>query len=218
MAVLTLVYMVRHGETQINAEGRFNGGGVDSPLTAKGEAGAQALHKLLQNEHFDRIFVSPLHRAITTEQIVAGPDKAFTIDSRLREMALGDWDGGPLGNLATDQQFINYRHHLLEWDYQAVHAESYQSLVKRAGAALVDAADSVPADGKVLVVSHGIVTTVLANVLTGVDLDHARDSGQVDNSSVTVLDYHAGQWTKRAWNVTADRFAELTAVEKELFE
>lgn len=215
---MTLLYLVRHGETEINAQGRFNGGGVDSPLTAKGINGAHDLHDLLAKVHFNRIYVSPLHRAISTEQIVAGPDKAFTIEPRLREMALGDWDGHVLGNLATGQQFINYRHHLLEWDYQAVHAESYQSLVKRAGAALTDAANSVAPDGKALIVSHGIVTTVLANVLTGVPLNNARDSGQVDNCSVTVLEYRAGQWYKRAWNVTAPRVQELTSAERQLFE
>jgi probable phosphoglycerate mutase len=211
------LYLVRHGETEINAEGRFNGGGVDSPLTAAGVTGARELHDLLGRVHFKRIFVSPLLRAITTEQIVAGPDKAFTIDPRLRELALGDWDGQPLGDLATDQQFINYRHHLLEWDYQAVHAESYQSLAQRAGAAMEDAAKSVAPDGKAMVVSHGIVTTVLANVLTGVPLDNARDSGQVDNASVTVLEYQDGQWLKRAWNVTAASTGKLTAPERELF-
>ncbi len=214
---MALLYLVRHGETEINAQGRFNGGGVDSPLTAAGVAGAEALHQLLARVTFDRIVVSPLPRAITTARIVAGDHRTMTIDPRLRELALGDWDGQPLGDLAADQAFINYRHHLTAWDYAAVHAESYQSLVDRAGAAIRETATRVAPDGKAMIVSHGIVTTVLANVLTGVPLDNARDSGQVDNASVTILESTDGIWQKRAWNVTAERAGELTAAQRTLF-
>lgn len=214
---MTLMYLVRHGQTEINAQGRFNGGGVDSPLTKDGVAGARALQQLLAPVQFQHIVVSPQHRAISTEQIVAGPKQAYTIEPRLRELRLGDWDGQVLGDLATSEQFYNYRHNLLAWDYAAVHAESYQSLVARAGAALTDAASHAEADANVLVVSHGIVTTVMANVLTGVPLNDARSSGQVDNSSVTVLDYTNGVWTKRAWNVTAANAATLTADARALF-
>lgn len=215
---MAYLYLVRHGETLMNAENRFNGGGVDSPLTAKGRAGAVALGKMLANVHFDRVFVSPLPRAMATAQLVVGSQTVLTIDSRLREMSLGDWDGTPLADWYGKPQFINYRRHLEHWDYAHFHAESYQHLVARATAAFDAAAAAVGPNGRALIVSHGIVLTVLANVLTGVPLNDARNSGQVANSSVTVLKGQAGSWQKVAWNVTPASLPELDAKTRVLFQ
>ncbi|KRM87500.1 histidine phosphatase family protein [Lacticaseibacillus thailandensis] len=198
---MTYLYLVRHGQTVVNTEGRFNGGGVDGPLTAKGVAGAQAVHTLLQGIHFDRIVSSPLPRAVATARLVTAADAPIELDDRLREMSLGDWDGQLLAPWMDDPEFINYRHHMEHWNYRAVHAEGYQALLRRTRAAFNDLAVSVGPTGRALVVSHGIVLTVTANVLTGVPLDHARDTGEVANTSVTVLRTDGQTWTKAAWNV-----------------
>ncbi len=155
---------------------------------------------------------------MTTAALVTGGKRALTIDPRLREMALGDWDGTPLADWAGKPEFINYRHHLAHWDYRHFHAEGYPHMITRATAAFNDAAAAVGPDGRALIVSHGIVLTVLANVLTGVPLDAARDSGQVANSSVTVLRGHAGAWQKVAWNVTPATLATLPVKERALFQ
>lgn len=212
------LYLVRHGETEINAQGRFNGGGVDSPLTAKGVAGAESVRELLAPVHFDRVFSSSLPRAMTTAQLVTGGQKAITIDPRLREMWLGDWDGQLLADWYDDPEFIKYRHDLLAWDNARFHAESYPELVARCQAAFDDAARAVGPDGRGLIVSHGIVLTVMANVLSGVPLSHARDSGEVANTSVTVLHQDGDQWTIQAWNVTPDTLHELTPAQQLFFE
>lgn len=212
------LYLVRHGETVINAEGRFNGGGVDSPLTAKGVRGAQRVHELLAPLTFARIFSSSMPRAMATTELVVGADKTVTIDPRLREMGLGDWDGQLLADWLTHDEFIKYRHHMTQWDYARFHAEGYQHMVARATAAFNDAAAVLGETGRGLIVSHGIVLTIMTNVLTGTPLDHARDSGEVANTSVTVLRERQGQWSILAWNVTPDKLPELTTQQRALFE
>ena len=211
------LYLVRHGETEINAEERFNGGGVDSPLTAQGIAGAEAARQLLAPVKFARVYSSPLPRAMTTAEIVAGANTPITIDPRLREMGLGDWDGTKLADAKDDPQFYLYRHRMLEWDYRRYHAEGYQHMADRAQQALVDAAHWL-GDRRGLVVSHGIVLTIMANYLSGVPLNHARDSGQVANSSVTVLHGDGSHWEILAWNVTADTLGDLTPAQQQLFK
>lgn len=212
------LYLVRHGETIINAQERFNGGGVDSPLTAKGVAGARQVHDLLTPLHFDRIISSPMPRAMTTTELIVGADKPVTIDPRLREMRLGDWDGQLLSDWAGTDEFIKYRHHMMQWDYARFHAEGYQHMVQRAQTAFDDAAAAVGLQGRGLVVSHGIVLTIMANVLNGTPLDHARDSGQLANTSVTVLRKQANEWQILVWNVTPANLTVLTPAQRALFD
>lgn len=212
------LYLVRHGETIINAQERFNGGGVDSPLTAKGVAGARQVHDLLTPLHFDRIISSPMPRAMTTTELIVGADKPVTIDPRLREMRLGDWDGQLLSDWVGTDEFIKYRHHMMQWDYARFHAEGYQHMVQRAQAAFDDAAAAVGPQGRGLVVSHGIVLTIMANVLNGTPLDHARDSGQLANTSVTVLRKQANEWQILVWNVTPANLTVLTPAQRALFD
>jgi len=94
------LYFCRHGETEANAAGRFQGRTLDTPLTPKGLAQARALADLLQSEADDvtaLVFVSsPLPRAIATMDIVLGELKLpedYLIDPRLAEIDLGAWDG-----------------------------------------------------------------------------------------------------------------------------
>lgn len=208
---MTYLYLVRHGQTVVNAEGRFNGGGVDGPLTQSGVDGARAVHGMLRGVHFDRVVSSPLPRASMTARLVTAADAPIEYDDRLREMSLGDWDGQLLAPWMDDPEFINYRHHMERWDYRAVHAEGYQALVRRTTAAFRDLAASVGPDGRALVVSHGIVLTITSNFLTGTPLDHARDTGEVVNTSVTVLETDGTHWRKVAWNVKPEESNRLRA-------
>jgi probable phosphoglycerate mutase len=67
---VTEFYFVRHGKTEINAEGRFNGGKVDSPLIASGVEATKRMAQHLKNVRFDRALSSPQMRAQTTAKII----------------------------------------------------------------------------------------------------------------------------------------------------
>src|SRR3989338_9745790 len=87
------IYLVRHGETEWNAQGRIQGH-TDSPLTATGEKQARDLAKKLTQIHFDAIFSSDLLRAQRTAQIVALNKKlAVTTSQALREVKFGQFEG-----------------------------------------------------------------------------------------------------------------------------
>jgi len=89
-----LVYLARHGETEWNAAGRWQGQ-TDVPLNAKGRAQALALGEALTGAGLHRIVSSDLARASETARVVA--DRlGMTIDSfdpGLRERSLGVFDG-----------------------------------------------------------------------------------------------------------------------------
>jgi broad specificity phosphatase PhoE len=63
------IYLIRHGETDLNRKGVVQGSGVDSPLNEWGEAQATAFFNAYQHVPFDKIYTSNLRR---THQTVRG--------------------------------------------------------------------------------------------------------------------------------------------------
>lgn len=94
--------LVRHGETEWNAQGIWQGW-KDSPLTEKGRAQAGQLCEMLNDQHFDVLFSSDLFRAQHTAQIL-NTERQLAIETRqaLRERAVGKYDGRPKEEYNTD--------------------------------------------------------------------------------------------------------------------
>ncbi|MEO8962278.1 MAG: histidine phosphatase family protein [Ginsengibacter sp.] len=93
------VYLLRHGETQYNADGNRYCGRTDIPLTNKGVSQAELVHEQLRRIDFDAVYSSPLQRALHTAQIASGKDEVIT-DERLTEFSFGKWEG------KTKEEFI----------------------------------------------------------------------------------------------------------------
>lgn len=85
------LYVVRHGQTDYNIQGRFQGR-VDTELNVTGVEQIKNLKYVLGQIKFDTIFVSPLKRAINTAKILTN-DQNFIIDQRLIERSFGDLEG-----------------------------------------------------------------------------------------------------------------------------
>lgn len=89
------LYLVRHGETLWNQEGRYYGHS-DIELAPEGLLQAQMLGKYFRQIEFDQIFVSPLKRAIdTAKECVSEEDFAKKIirEPRLAEQNFGLFEG-----------------------------------------------------------------------------------------------------------------------------
>ena len=93
------IYLLRHGETEWNAQGRIQGA-LDSPLTGKGIRQTRAMGAILARNlarPAPPLWCSPLGRARQTLELVcaeAGIDPAqCRFDDRLRELSWGAWDG-----------------------------------------------------------------------------------------------------------------------------
>lgn len=93
-----VVYVVRHGETRFNRDGRLQGR-LDSPLTALGRAQAAAAGRTLGSRLPRRaptLWSSPQGRALLTARILrsaAGWRAPIRIDRRLREVGGGGFEG-----------------------------------------------------------------------------------------------------------------------------
>ena len=85
-----MIYVVRHGQTNMNKEGRLQGR-KGLPLNAEGIRQAEELRGKLEQTTFDYVFSSPQERAIQTAEIATG--KTCIIDTRLDVYDLGEADG-----------------------------------------------------------------------------------------------------------------------------
>ncbi len=93
------VYFVRHGQTSKNREKRLQGRS-DMPLDGTGERQVMRVRDFFAERgiRFDRVFSSPLTRAVQTARIIAGDDAEIVCDDRLLEMDYGPYEGISLEN------------------------------------------------------------------------------------------------------------------------
>jgi broad specificity phosphatase PhoE len=89
------VFLIRHGETDWNATGRWQGR-APVPLNAVGMEQAQRLARYLaaHGPRIDALYSSDLKRAMQTAAAIAGPQGLTVLpEPGLREVDLGDWQG-----------------------------------------------------------------------------------------------------------------------------
>lgn len=92
-----IIYTIRHGETEGNAEGRLQGW-FDGKLNENGIALARETAAAIKKAglHFDECFSSPLSRAAETARIIlsesGNENVPVTFDDRLKEANVGGWD------------------------------------------------------------------------------------------------------------------------------
>ena len=90
----TRIILVRHGETDWNQQGRFQGQ-IDIPLNQNGKTQAKAASEFLKNILIQKAFSSTLSRPIETAQIILKehPGIEIAIKDNLKEIGHGKWEG-----------------------------------------------------------------------------------------------------------------------------
>ncbi|GAB4543428.1 MAG: hypothetical protein Fur002_15400 [Anaerolineales bacterium] len=92
---MTELWLIRHGQTDWNLLGKWQGQAPDAPpLNEMGIAQALAVRGQLPEGKFSAIYSSDLLRAKQTAELIAAPlGLTVILDSRLREINLGAWEG-----------------------------------------------------------------------------------------------------------------------------
>ena len=161
------IFLVRHGETEWNRIGRYQGW-LDSPLTPLGIAQAEAIGRrlaTLPEAAAAAIVASPLDRAQRTAAIVArclGRPEPPRLDARLREVTLGAWDGLDRGEARARVRHLGAGAGRHEWYFCGPDGESYEAFAGRIAAWLGEQ-DEAP----VIAVCHGVVSRVLRGLYAG---------------------------------------------------
>lgn len=178
---------VRHGRSEDWQEGapmaRTADGHGDPPLSDEGHVQAEALGRRLEGVRIDAVYVSPLRR---THQTAAPLLRRLGIDpvelADLREVYLGDWEGGEYRrHLADGHPLLARIYAERRWDVIPGAEDHVRFRERVRGAVRAIAADN--RGNRVVVVAHGGVIDMVLALALGLD-DRALLFG-VDQSSVS---------------------------------
>ncbi|MCB1555843.1 MAG: histidine phosphatase family protein [Alphaproteobacteria bacterium] len=173
-------FFIRHGETDWNREGRWQGT-IDTDLNETGRTQAQAAVPALLDRGISRIITSPLKRCLQTTEII---NYALMLpvhqDKDLRERTFGRLNGGKVGEIGDIEQ----------QDHEANGIEYFSTVVRRATRTIESSLVRYP-DQRILFVSHGGVFRAI----------HSHFCGE-DMKSANAVPYHFvrenGIWTAQA--------------------
>jgi broad specificity phosphatase PhoE len=149
---VTTILLARHGETDWNREGRFQGH-ADPPLNETGRAQAAELAAELKEVELAAVYSSPLRRALETARVVAAEHRLEPIPvDALREVDVGSWQGLTRAEIEahSPEQFARW----LDYDQGWEDGESYEEMGGRAVAALLELAAAHEGE-RILAVTHG---------------------------------------------------------------
>lgn len=170
------IYLFRHGETQFNTQGRYQGE-LDSTLTEDGvnqvKMNARILKSLIKDPNEWEIISSPLGRAVESTKIICETigyefSKVKT-DNRLSEVAVGSWAGLTLEQIGVGWKNNMKNTNLYNWYFNSPDGESYDTVVKRLSSWLKDI-ENLP---NVIVVSHGLTGRVLRGIYSNLSKEEA---------------------------------------------
>lgn len=193
----TRLILLRHGETEWNREGRYQGH-LDSLLTAAGVAQAQALASRLQRQRFSALYSSDLGRAQHTAKIIAErTGHAVRCEERLRERSLGIFQG--LLKTEIKQKFPEeyQRFKTAGPDYALPGGESPSQRDRIALAALEDLVRRHPGE-QIAIVTHGGVLSGMLRHALGIPPGAPRRFAR-PNGSWNVFGCENGRWFVETW-------------------
>ncbi|WP_105667991.1 2,3-diphosphoglycerate-dependent phosphoglycerate mutase GpmB [Cronobacter dublinensis] len=204
------VYLVRHGETQWNAERRIQGQS-DSPLTEKGEHQAMQVAQRAKALGITHIISSDLGRTRRTAEIIAqGCGCDVILDARLRELNMGILERRHLDTLTDEEE--GWRRQLVNGtpDGRIPQGESMQEVSNRMHGAL-NACLELPEGSRPLLVSHGMALGCLVSTILGLPA-YAERRLRLRNCSISRVDYQESPWLASGWVVeTAGDVSHLDA-------
>lgn len=201
------LYFVRHGKTQWNLEGKYQGGHGDSPLLDESLHDISLLAKRLKDVDIDHMYTSPLPRAKTTaETLIKDLHRqiALTVVDGLREFDLGIMEGRKFSELELEMPEVIYafRNEPKDYDYSLIRGESFEQVAKRTTEAVGEIVSENNGQGNVVIVSHGAALVTLIQSLLGTSVKDIRKDGGLSNTSLTHLQYKNGQYKLIEWNET----------------
>lgn len=177
--------LVRHGQTEWNAGGRYQGQS-DVALSALGRKQASILAENFPSKRLDAVYASDLERARETAECVAQKfGVSVQLEKAFRELSFGDWEG------------LTYREISSRWPKEAEklftapdelkipHGESFQMLQKRALERINELHEAHNGQ-TVAVFAHGAINKTILAGLMHIPL-HYLWSLRQDNTAVNIL-------------------------------
>lgn len=194
------ILLIRHGVTDWNREGRFQGHS-DPPLADAGRREASLLAERIAADDAlrpARIICSTLGRALqTAEPIAAALELAVEPDPRLMEIGQGEWEGRTHAELEIEDADRYRAWRSAAGIRQPPGGEPIEAAAARVRS-LIDELERTTA-WPICLVSHGGTLRILAHALLELTAVHSLD---VDNASIGVATRGPHCWRLDRWNDT----------------
>ncbi|MEA4973298.1 Phosphoserine phosphatase 1 [bioreactor metagenome] len=161
------LYFMRHGETVWNTERRYQGM-TDIELSAEGIKQAECVTERFKNIRIDKIYSSPLKRAMLTAKPIA-ENKGLEIitEDAFREIHFGEWEGKTVPDL-TEKYGDSYINFIREpHNYGFPGEENIDNVIKRIKPSIDRIIENE--DGNVLIISHGGIIRLMIMYIMGLD-------------------------------------------------
>lgn len=193
-ALTTRVTLVRHGQTEWNLLGRFQGC-QDSPLTARGVAQASATRKRVQALGAGAVYTSDLLRARRTAELLCPVGVPLMVEARLRERNFGLFEGKDTSEM---QRLYPDEYRQMRQggaDYAIPGGESKADVLARL-VSLMEEISVRHAGESVVVVSHGGTLNIALKWALGIPIDRHANWEQHNLGCSTII-HRADGWKVR---------------------
>ena len=183
------LYIVRHGETEWNKIGRYQGI-TNVPLNENGIAQAKACGNALKDVHFDRILSSDLSRALVTAETIRGNRQLeIKTDERLREINFGDWEKLLFTEIEERWPGLIDQMYRRPDIVKVPNGESFQEVQDRAWSAVSDFLNENNEEETILITCHGgTIRTILCKLLD-ISISHCWNFSQ-GNTAINRVFYN----------------------------
>jgi probable phosphoglycerate mutase len=199
------ILLVRHGESAPHQEGEafeLVDGHGDPPLSPAGVQQAELVADRLiaTGERIDAVYVTTLRRTReTAAPLLARLDEEAVVEHELREVHLGDWEGGEFrrrvadGDPIAERMFAEQRWEVIPG---AEPADAFRARVRRG----VERIAAAHPDELVVAVVHGGVIGEVMNIAAGTS---GFTFTGADNASISHVVVDGDRWIVRCYNDTS---------------
>lgn len=195
-------YMVRHGETSWNAEGRIQGQ-TDIPMHDGGREAAWRTGVRLADIRFDAVYASDLSRTRETAELILAAQTAapppIVATPELREIFFGALEGLTADELEAVDPRAAHPQRARDLDYAPMGAESFRKLLDRLGAFGAEL-EAAHAGNDLLVVGHGGSLRALIITLLKLPYDALWRFRGLQPASLSVVIVDNGIASLTTWN------------------
>jgi broad specificity phosphatase PhoE len=198
----TIIYLIRHGESDWNIEKRIQGQMEGAKLSEKGQLQSRQLKKGLEHNgiRMDLVYSSPLRRALETAKI-AFPDQAIRTDDRLQERSFGKLEGmtrDDVGKKYPELTEARKKHGSTPW-FEG--SEKLEGLAERGMDFLRFVVKEHPGKHIAVVFHGGILEAMLAH-MHGMDMLE-KGRFEHDPTGYTIIEYEGSRFTVKVLNHNA---------------
>ena len=190
------IYLIRHGETDWNLQGRFQGR-EDIPLNENGIGQAKRCGAALSREHFQAVITSPLARAKRTGEIIA---EHVGVEQLIIEDGITERDFSKVSGMTPKEREDFYA------SGEKDDKEPWDKMIERMFDSLKRYAKQFPTEN-IIMVSHGASINCVLSVLSG----GKTGTGKIilKNTCINVIRYDNGNFLLEEFNLTPEEYLAL---------